>query len=231
METLFTQPLNIWMLSERPNTSIFAKTLPIFFRVFRLSTCLSMKPGEVDHPEWMAHIAALAYVGLDPNLPGSQYLQGWAMEDRQTVREGPGVAYEFLWGNPYLPGVGYESLAPWTYDPERGLFARADWSTEACWIQISKRGIQERNCAPGWPQRATTFGHLTLMPLKQVCVEVPRRKLDEAEIISGLRPNEALSYLKDKTIESGAADAAGLWLVPANIAGNVCAAARHMSNP
>ena len=36
------------------------------------------------------------------------------------IREGPGVAYEFFWADPYLPGVGYQNLDPWVYDRPGG---------------------------------------------------------------------------------------------------------------
>ncbi len=94
---------------------------PQFFSGLPSELLLALKPSEVEHPDWMTHIAALALVSLDPNLEGSQYLQGWAIEDRQMLRDGPGVAYELLWGDPYLPGVGYQNLDPWVYDVERTI--------------------------------------------------------------------------------------------------------------
>jgi hypothetical protein len=88
-----------------------------FFQLLPAEFLLSMKPAEFAHPLWQAFAAALALVSLDPNLEGSQFLQGWAIEDRQMISEGPGVAYEYLWGDPYLPGVSYQNLDPWSYDP------------------------------------------------------------------------------------------------------------------
>ncbi len=76
------------------------------------------------------HVAALALVAIDPNLPASQFLQSWALEDTQTLREGPGVAYELLWADPYLPGVGYQNMEPWVYDDHGRLFARANWEAK-----------------------------------------------------------------------------------------------------
>jgi len=204
---------------------------PTFFSKLPAEYLLSLEPAKVVHPDWMAHIAALAYVGLDPNLAGSQYLQSWAMQDSQMLRDGPGVAFEFLWGDPYLPGIGYEDLSPWIYDADRGLRARTDWSPNACWIEVARWGSPQVNCPRGWEQRAMAFGQLMLVPLKEVCVEAPRPKSDEAVIISGLRPQEALTFLEGKKIESATADAAGLWLVPQGVAGNVCAVNRHLATP
>ncbi len=41
-----------------------------FFSSLPAEFLLALKPGELEHPDWMIHIAALALVGLDPNLEG-----------------------------------------------------------------------------------------------------------------------------------------------------------------
>ena len=71
----------------------FRQDAPQFFNSLPIQFLLNLKPEQVEHPDWMTHIAALALVSLDPNSDSSQFLQGWAIEDRQMVREGPGVAY------------------------------------------------------------------------------------------------------------------------------------------
>jgi len=184
---------------------------------------LGLKPEAVEHPDWMTHIAALALVSLDPNLPGSQYLQGWAIEDRQTIREGPGVAYELLWGDPYLPGVGYQNLDPWVYDEAGRLFARTDWKPTACWIAITRSGLDQENCPAGWRQNPATFGHMTLIPLTQPCTIVPPRNNNEAAIMWNVHPHQSISYLDKKRKEAAEADAAGMWRLPGNVEGKVCA--------
>src|SRR5207244_2745719 len=93
-----------------------------FFSQMPVELLLGMKSSDLEHPGWMAHAATLALIGLDPNLASSQFLQGWAISDRQMVREGPGVAYEFLWADPYLPGVVYQNSDAWSYDPHGRLF-------------------------------------------------------------------------------------------------------------
>jgi hypothetical protein len=196
-----------------------------FFRLLPAEFLLSMKPGELDNPPWQAAAAALALVSLDPNLEGSQFLQGWAMEDRQMIREGPGVAYELLWGDPYLPGVSYRNLDPWSYDPDGRLFARTDWNHNACWISISTHGIEEANCPTGWRQRPQTFGTLTLVPMTEPCIEVPHMKGREAEILWRLQPHQVISYMNEKRMVTGQADSAGLWLLPGYVEGKVCSAA------
>ncbi|MGI8959476.1 MAG: hypothetical protein ACR2IV_06915 [Bryobacteraceae bacterium] len=193
-----------------------------FFQMLPAEFLLSMKPAELAHPAWQASAAALALVSLDPNLEGSQFLQGWAIEDRQIIREGPGVAYELLWGDPYLPGVSYQNLDPWSYDPSGRLLARTDWSIDACWINISARGVEEANCPAGWREHSQTFGRMTLIPMAPPCTEVPHVKGRAAAIISRLTPHQAISYTNRGKQVSSQADAAGLWLLPGYVEGKVC---------
>jgi hypothetical protein len=199
-----------------------------FFAGLPTEFLLSLKPAEVEHPNWMTHIAALALVNVDPNLEGSQYLQAWGIEDRQMLRDGPGVAYEFLWANPYLPGVGYQNLDPWAYDSGGRLFARTDWNPDACWIGISTHGVEEESCPAGWQKNAKSFGRMTLIPVVAPCTELPRRRMDETLILWKLPPNQTVFYLSegrsgtDPGPSSAQADPAGLWRAASNIAGKVC---------
>jgi hypothetical protein len=202
-----------------------------FFQILPAEFLLSMKPAELANPAWQASAAALALVSLDPNLEGSQFLQGWAIEDRQMIREGPGVAYELLWGDPYLPGVSYQNLDPWSYDPNGRLVARKDWSIDACWINVSTRGVEDANCPAGWREHSQTFGRMTLIPMAQPCMEMPHVKGREAAIIWRLQPHQTISYLfRDKQVSSQA-DAAGLWPLPGYIEGKVCTSANRNQRP
>jgi hypothetical protein len=194
-----------------------------FFAILPLEILLSQTPHQVEHPDWMMHVAALALVAQDPNLASSQFLQGWAMEQRQTIREGPGVAYEFLWADPYLPGNGYQNLDPWIYDPIGRLYARTSWDEDACWIGISKAGVQESSCPGGWRGRTMSFGHMTLVPAAQDCTELPVEAMRSAAVVLwGLRPGETLSFLFNQKRRSDHADAAGLWRAPGGARGKVC---------
>jgi len=198
---------------------------PAFFSKLPVELLLSLKPQQVEHPDWLTHIAALALVTLDPNLPASQYLQGWAMENSQMIREGPGVAYEFLWANPYLPGIGYQNLDPWIYDAHGRLFARTDWSTNACWIGISKTGVEEQNCPSGWQNRVSDFGTLALIPANQLdqnCLELPAAKGRQVFMLWNLQPNQPVSYSYLQKQIRDKADISGLWRVPDGVQGKVC---------
>jgi len=185
---------------------------------------LRLKPQQQEHPEWRIHAAALALVDLDPNLEGSQYLQAWALEDQQMVREGPGVAYELLWADPYLPGVSYQNMDPWVYQPGRALLARADWSPGSCWIDLSMDGVKQDNCPPDWQKKAVWFGHLNLIPMNAPCITVSARKPNTAVILWKLRPHQALLYenVSEPNLAPSEADELGLWRVPSNVEGKVC---------
>ena len=197
---------------------------PQFFNSLPIQFLLNLKPEQVEHPDWMTHIAALALVSLDPNSDSSQFLQGWAIEDRQMVREGPGVAYELLWADPYLPGVGYQNLDPWWFDDANGrLLARSNWEPNACWIQITARDVQQQNCPANWQTQTTSFGHLQLTPMTQNCVEIQRTAPNVATLLWKLKPNQKLKYTEEKKSMTVGADASGFWRVPANVEGKVCA--------
>jgi hypothetical protein len=212
------------MIKSTQHTDL-RENAPQFFNSLPIQYLLNLKPEQVEHPDWMTHIAALALVSLDPNSDSSQFLQGWAIEDRQMVREGPGVAYELLWADPYLPGVGYQNLDPWWFDDKNGkLLARSNWEPNACWIQITARGVQQQNCPANWQTQTVHFGHLQLMPMTQGCVEIQRAAPSITTLLWKLRPNQRLKYTEEKKSMAVEADPFGFWRVPANVEGKVCAA-------
>jgi len=195
---------------------------PDVFRQLPAELLLRLKPPQVDNPGWVTHIAALALVGVDPDLQNAQFLQGWAMEDRQMISEGPGVAYEFLWADPYLPGIGYQSLDPWVYQSAGRLFARTDWTNDACWIAISAAGLQQQHCPPGLDHATSQFGHLTLVPATGPCTEIPPPKNNEWVIIWRLPARQKMLVTQGKTKHTAETDAAGMWLIGSELAGKAC---------
>jgi len=197
-----------------------------FFSILPELLLLSAKPSELNSPPWMLHVAALALVEIDPNLPASQFLQSWALEDSQLLREGPGVAYELLWADPYLPGVGYQNMDTWLYDDHARLYARSGWEPNSCWVSISAKGVEQENCPPNWETETVHFGHLTLLPMTERCVEIPHlTDHNESVVVWKLRPGETVMHGKGKEQRSYEADAAGMWRPGANVEGRVCAAA------
>jgi hypothetical protein len=196
-----------------------------FFTSLPIELLLNVKPNVAEHPDWQTHIAALALVSLDPNLDSSQFLQAWAIDDRQTIREGRGVAYEFLWADPYLPGVGYQNLDPWLYDEGRGmLVGRANWNTSACWVRITPDQIQNELCPEGWQSKPLNLGHLTLIPKIEKCIKLPRRSGNESTIVWKLPAGAKLTYMEGKTQEATVADRSGMWRVPSNASVQACTA-------
>lgn len=197
-----------------------------FFSILPELLLLSAKPHELNSPDWKMHAAALALVALDPNLPASQFLQSWAMEDSQTLREGPGVGYELLWADPYLPGVGYQNMDTWVDDEQTHLFARASWEPDSCWIGISPKGVEQENCPPNWRTETTTFGHLTLIPMTERCTEIPHlTNHNNSVLVWKLKAGEKMTHGKGKDQHTSEADAAGIWHPGANVEGKVCLAA------
>jgi hypothetical protein len=198
---------------------------PRFFSSLPVELLLSLKPKQVEHPDWRTHVASLALVSLDPNLDSSQFLQAWAIEDRQTVHEGEGVAYEFLWGDPYLPGVGYQNLDPWFYDESRGmLVGRSNWMPSACWIRIMPGKVEGELCPSDWETKPLVLGRLTLVPKLDKCVKLPNRDGTQSMIIWKAPSRGKLSYMDGKVQETTSVDASGMWRVPSNASAQVCTA-------
>lgn len=193
-----------------------------FFSQLPNELLVSIRPKQLDHPEWLMHVAALALVAIDPNLPGSQFLQGWAMEDRQMIHDGPGVGYELLWADPYLPGVGYQNMDSWVYSQQGQLFARAGWDTNSCWISISAHGVETENCPPNLAEVPAAFGKLTLLPMTDRCIEIPRTANNESVIVWKLKPRQQIQIGKGSEHHTGEADPAGMWRPGANIEGKAC---------
>ncbi len=199
---------------------------------------LSLHPRQLEKPNWHMRAAALALIGIDPNLASAQYVQGWAMEDPRVIREGPGVAYEFLWADPYLPGLSFYNLDPWAYDPDAGLlYARTSWEPDSCWIRISanradpaKSGaVAEENCPDGWRRKPFEAGHLTLLPFQAGCLDVPKGpKLLGANapvfLAWGMKPDTRITFIEAKKNASTHADRAGMLRIPMNGEEKICVA-------
>ncbi len=184
---------------------------------------LSRTPAELEHPSWQAHVRALALVTEHPNLPNSQFLQSWVLQSDQMIREGPGVGYEFFWADPYLPGVSYQNMEPWIY-ASGSLFARTDWTKHACWVSVSTTGVKEQGCPEDWRSKPMNFGHLTLIPLQQRCMDVTQARNNTAFLLWNLQPGQKMTYRYQKKQVPIQADAAGLLRLPSTLEGKVCVA-------
>lgn len=231
-----TDPAQLYALCEifdvvRQNSRTDLRTDDTtLFQSLPMEYLLSLHPQEVESPAWQARTAALALVAIDPNLAGAQFLQGWLLEDPQVMRSGPGVAYEFLWANPYLPGVSYYNLDPWSYNQDASLlYARTSWEPDACWLRITAAGVAEQNCPPDWKRKPFTAGRLTLLPFSGGCIDLPKKEpltdsRGPSTVLWGLAPRARLSYLGEKKMIYFNADDAGMFLAPSNGEDRICLA-------
>lgn len=185
---------------------------------------LSIHPADLDHPDWKTRAAGLMMVNVDPNLQGSSFVQGWAMEDPKVAREGPGVAYEFLWANPYLPGLGYYNMDLWAYDSGSSLLLmRKSWDANSCWASDFRGHIDTVQCPSGLFDAPATFGRLTVLPMKEHCAEVKARA-NNVTILSGLAPAAVLAWEEQDHKLTATADAGGNVLLSSTTSGRVCRA-------
>ncbi len=242
--TWLTDPEQLYALCEilevvRENTRIDLRADHLMaFQNLPSEYLLSIHPRQLEKPTWQMRAAALALIGIDPNLASAQYVQGWAMEDPRVMREGPGVAYEFLWADPYLPGLSFYNLDPWAYDSDAGLlYLRTSWEPDSCWIRISAAAanpeqtgaVAEENCPAGWRERPFEAGHLTLLPFHAGCLDVPKvpnAMAANAPVFMawGLKPNTKITFTDAKKTNSVHADRAGMLRIPMNGEEKICVA-------
>jgi hypothetical protein len=81
----------------------------------------------------LSRAAELALVAFDTNARPNLFLQGWLMQDRFLMRGTFGIAYEFLWANPYLPGLSFTYM-PDLYHSDGRLLVRSGWEEDATWF-------------------------------------------------------------------------------------------------
>jgi hypothetical protein len=187
---------------------------------------MAMSPRSTETPDWRTRAAGLMMVTVDPNLQSSSFVQGWAMEDPKMATDGPGVAYEFLWANPYLPGLGYHNMNLWYYDEPSGLLiARDSWDTDSCWVSLYHGRVERTQCSARVFDERTTFGNLVLLPFKGDCVTVTQQRTGST-ILTGLVPGSTIEWTDQDSQHTAQADRSGLLLVSATISGQVCRADR-----
>jgi len=83
----------------------------------------------------ISRAAELSIVAYDANALESQFLQGWLIHDKFLMRGAQGIAYEFMWANPYQPGLSYFHMPLKYHDTKNGrLFIRSTWDDDATWL-------------------------------------------------------------------------------------------------
>jgi len=91
----------------------------------------------------LSRAAELSMVAYDANAAGSQYLQGWLMNDNFLLRSPFGAPYEFLWANPYQPGLSFSQAPLVMHDSLIGrLFVRSSWEESAVWLGSFRGQLQ-----------------------------------------------------------------------------------------
>jgi len=144
----------------------------------------------------LARAADLALVAYDSNALGSQFLQGWLIQDRFVMRAAFGAPYEFLWANPYLPGAGFDRAPLSVHDALLGrLFVRSTWGDDALWagyfdgqLQVFAAGVAKM--AGTKSMRALRIGDTVIAPAAAPSSPVFDAPLGELFLI-GLKPSHA----------------------------------------
>jgi hypothetical protein len=179
----------------------------------------------------LSRAAELSMVAFDSNSPETQLLQGFLMNDRFAMRGTYGIAYEFMWANPYQPGLSYYHVPLAQHDEIGGqLFVRSTWEDDASWIGFFEGQLQlfsEGAVAEVDPK----FAHEP-MDIEEATVffgrdaskfRVPQRKADEATddvFIVGLEPRKAYHVEVDyQEMVEELADPGGIIYLPGLPAG------------
>jgi hypothetical protein len=108
------------------------------------------------------------------------------------------------------------------YDEHGEVFARTNWEPDSCWVRISGRGVEQQNCPASWQNQEATFGHLTLVPMLDRCIDLRKAAPNETVLVWKLAPGAKLAHGKGQERQTAVADAAGLWRPGGNTEGKVC---------
>jgi hypothetical protein len=170
----------------------------------------------------MLRAAELSMVAYDTNAELSQSLQGWLLQDRYLLRGADGIAYEFLWANPYQPGLTYHHLPNSFHDKNHGmLFIRNSWEEEAryiCYydgkIQLFEDGKRKlMKISPNTPP--IEMGEATILvgaPAMLKPVQFQLAGTDrESWYIVGLKPNAIYDIeVDDEELDEARTDGGGI---------------------
>jgi hypothetical protein len=176
--------------------------------------------------------AELALVAFDSNAPETQVLQGWLMNDRFLMRGPFGIAYEFLWANPYQPGLSYYHVPLVFRDDTLGsLYMRSSWEDDAKWLgyfgnqlqvfELGKITVLNPDLTRGpldLEEGVVFFGKAT----KKFTVpssKDPERQTADVFIV-GLQPHVTYGVeIDDEELDEAGSDIGGTLFFPATRAG------------
>jgi hypothetical protein len=236
-------PLMELLHAIRDNLSVdLRESAPVFFKDLPLDHLLGHYPapfrgadndfmvpvftgnGEPDPKDavW-SRAAGLAIVAFDSNYEEVQYLQGWLMQDRFSMRDSLGATYEFLWANPYQPGLSYALLPLVFHNAATGhVFARTSWEEDATWIgyldghlQVFRDGKLE-TLRSGAVLQPVRVGDAVLLsaPAPEADGSTRFKAVTEATFMLGLAASSAYDVeIDDQELAEGDTDAGGTLVI------------------
>jgi hypothetical protein len=163
----------------------------------------------------LTRAAELSLVAYEPNSTETQFLQGWLMHDRFLMRGVFGIAYEFLWANPYQPGLSYDHMPMRYHDSRSGrLFLRSSWDEDAVWVGYTggkAEVLREGKPQPFQVNKTIVVGENVIAPAKNpMRIEV---KADSPQhwFILGWSPNAVVDVeAEDEELDEHVADRGGI---------------------
>jgi hypothetical protein len=192
-----------------------------------------VKNGEPDlKTAALSRAGELALVAFDSNAPETQVLQGWLMNDRFLMRGPFGIAYEFLWANPYQPGLSYYHVPLVFRDDTLGsLYMRSSWDDDAKWLgyfgnqlqifELGKITVLNPDLTRGpldLEEGVVFFGKATNKFTVPASKDPERQTADV--FIVGLHPHATYSIeIDDEELDEAGSDIGGTLFFPATRAG------------
>lgn len=163
----------------------------------------------------MTRAAELSLVAFDNNSTETQFVQGWLMHDRFSLRGTFGAPYEFLWANPYQPGLSYAHLPLRFHDARAGrLFIRSSWDEDAMWLGYADgkaEVLREGNPQPAQVSSTLVVGESVITPAKSpLKLDI---KADEPKhwYVLGWKPDTAIEIeADDEELDEKMADRGGI---------------------
>ncbi len=180
----------------------------------------------------LSRAAELALVAFDTNAPETQVLQGWLMNDRFLMRGPFGIAYEFLWANPYQPGLSYYHVPLVFRDDTLGsLYMRSSWDDDAKWLGYFGNQLQlfelgkitvlnpELTRGPLNLEEGVVFFGKAVSRFTVPPSNDPERQTEDVFIV-GLRPHVTYSIeTDDEELNEAESDVGGTLYFPGTRAG------------
>ena len=192
-----------------------------------------VKDGAPDlKPAAFSRAAELAMVAFDSNAIETQVLQGWLMNDRFLMRGTFGIAYEFLWANPYQPGLSYYHVPLVFRDDTLGsLYVRSSWDDDAKWLGYFANQLQlfeggritvlnpELTRGPLNLEEGVVFFGKSVSQFTVPASKDPERQTEDVFIV-GLKPRIVYKVeIDDEELTEAVSDIGGTLYFPATRAG------------